>query len=34
MNKHASWPIVALIAVQLAVLAGLLALVLRFFGVI
>jgi hypothetical protein len=34
VNKHASWPIVTLIAVQLAVLVGLLALVLRLFGVI
>jgi hypothetical protein len=34
MNKYGNLPIVALLVVQLAVLAGLLALVLHLFGVI
>lgn len=34
MSKHGSGPIVVLIGVQLAVLAGLLAMVLRLLGVI
>jgi len=34
VNKYGSWPLVVLIVVQLALLAGLLALVLHWFGLI
>jgi hypothetical protein len=34
MNKYGSWPLVALIVVQLALLAVLVALVLHLFGLI